>query len=51
MVNQIERKIFFHLLQIFQRRVDGSVNFNRTWEDYQFGFDQGNVTGELWLGR
>lgn len=34
---------------LIQRRVDGSVNFTRNWDDYAFGF--GNVNSEYWLGN
>eukprot|EP00058_Branchiostoma_floridae_P007810 XP_002593298.1 hypothetical protein BRAFLDRAFT_83845 [Branchiostoma floridae] len=34
---------------VIQRRLDGSVPFNRTWEEYRQGF--GNKNGEYWLGN
>ncbi|CAB1315092.1 unnamed protein product [Coregonus sp. 'balchen'] len=34
---------------MFQRRRDGSVDFNRTWQEYREGF--GSPQGEHWLGN
>lgn len=35
--------------QVLQRRLDGSIDFNRKWEEYEAGF--GFLSNEFWLGN
>ena len=35
---------------MFQRRLDGSVDFYRGWTDHKNHNDFGNLHGEFWLG-
>ncbi|KAI5614932.1 fibroleukin precursor, partial [Silurus asotus] len=34
---------------VVQQRINGGVNFNRTWNEYKNGF--GDLRGEFWLGN
>lgn len=34
---------------VFQQRINGATNFNRTWKEYIMGF--GNTTNNFWLGN
>ena len=33
---------------VFQKRKDGSQDFNRNWDSYEYGF--GSIDSEFWLG-
>ena len=36
---------------VYMRRIDGSVHFNTTWDDYKNGFGQQGRNYESWLGN
>lgn len=36
---------------VIQRRVNGSVNFDQTWQKYKEGFGNVDLNGEFWLGN
>ena len=35
---------------LIQQRVDGSVGFNRTWQNYKVGFGTPGVNTNYWMG-
>ncbi|PIK51908.1 fibrinogen-like protein A [Apostichopus japonicus] len=39
----------YGLRKVFQRRIDGAVDFYRRWDDYKDGF--GFLQREFWLGN
>lgn len=45
--NQILTRVI--IFQVIQKRFDGSVNFERSFEEFENGF--GVISGEYWLGE
>ena len=44
-----ECSVCLSMLQVFQRRINGEVDFYRNWDSYVNGF--GSKNGEFWLGK
>ena len=53
--NNVIKEVYCHMNDtspgwtFFQRRINGTVSFNRNWEEYKNGF--GTSSGEYWLGN
>ena len=45
--NSVEKKMYPYT--IFQRRIDGTQDFSKTYDEYRQGF--GDTTGEFWSGN
>lgn len=39
---------YYLSFKVIQRRINGSVDFYRGWDDYKMGF--GDPSGEYWIG-
>ena len=54
-VNNITRSVYCDMTRdsggwtVIQKRFDGTVSFDRTWDEYKEGF--GEASGEYWLGN
>jgi len=42
------RYVMVIILQVIQRRINASLDFDRSWTEYRYGF--GDVDGNFWLG-
>ena len=43
--------VCFIIFQLIQRRIDGSEDFYRGWNEYKNGFGRVEKNGEFWLGK